>query len=142
MFLLPIHLKSVGVAFLNFVDIQNPCRNSFKGVMIQLRCSLVESIWIFSKFSQKRCAKKGSPKTNVAPENRPSQNKTSIRTIHFRVLCQFQGGQQQQFFFLSLQQGILYQPSSCRTGQSRTCQGMEMLQKDCLNKTTSKSERM
>ena len=27
------------------------------------------------------------PKTNIAPENRPSQKETSIPTIHFRVLC-------------------------------------------------------
>ena len=27
------------------------------------------------------------PETNVAPENRPSQNETSIPTIHFQGLC-------------------------------------------------------
>ena len=27
------------------------------------------------------------PKTNIAPENRPSQNETSIPAIRFRVLC-------------------------------------------------------
>ena len=27
------------------------------------------------------------PKTNIAPENRPSQKETSIPTIHFQVLC-------------------------------------------------------
>ena len=27
------------------------------------------------------------PKTNMAPENRPSQKETSIPTIHFQVLC-------------------------------------------------------
>ena len=27
------------------------------------------------------------PETNIAPENRPSQNDTSIPTIHFQVLC-------------------------------------------------------
>ena len=32
------------------------------------------------------------PKTNIAPENRPSQKEISIPTIHFQVLCLFQGG--------------------------------------------------
>ena len=32
------------------------------------------------------------PETNVAPENRPSQEETSSLTIHFLGLCQFQGG--------------------------------------------------
>ena len=27
------------------------------------------------------------PKTNIAPENGPSQKETSIPTIHFQVLC-------------------------------------------------------
>ena len=27
------------------------------------------------------------PKTNIAPEHRPSQKETSIPTIHFQVLC-------------------------------------------------------
>ena len=27
------------------------------------------------------------PKTNIAPENRPTQKETSIPTIHFQVLC-------------------------------------------------------
>ena len=27
------------------------------------------------------------PKTNIAPENGPSQKETSITTIHFQVLC-------------------------------------------------------
>ena len=31
------------------------------------------------------------PKTNIAPENRPSQKETSIPT-NFQVLCKFQGG--------------------------------------------------
>ena len=31
-------------------------------------------------------------KTNIATENRPSQKETSIPTIHFQVLCKFQGG--------------------------------------------------
>ena len=34
------------------------------------------------------------PATNIAPENRPSQKETSLPTIHFRVLCYFQGGYQ------------------------------------------------
>ncbi len=32
------------------------------------------------------------PETNIAPEKRPSQKETSIPTIHFQVLCWFQGG--------------------------------------------------
>ena len=33
------------------------------------------------------------PRTNVAPENRPSQKETSIPTIHFQVrTVSFQGG--------------------------------------------------
>ena len=32
------------------------------------------------------------PKTNIAPENRPSQKETSILAIHFQVPCLFQGG--------------------------------------------------
>ena len=32
------------------------------------------------------------PETNIAPENRPSQKETNIPTIHFLVLCWFQGG--------------------------------------------------
>ena len=32
------------------------------------------------------------PETNIAPENRPSQKEISIPTIHFQVLCWFQGG--------------------------------------------------
>ena len=27
------------------------------------------------------------PKTDIAPENRPSQKETSIPTIHFQALC-------------------------------------------------------
>ena len=27
------------------------------------------------------------PKTNIAPENRPSQKESSLPTIHFQVLC-------------------------------------------------------
>ena len=27
------------------------------------------------------------PKTNIAPENRPSQKETGIPTVHFQVLC-------------------------------------------------------
>ena len=27
------------------------------------------------------------PKTNIAPENRPSQKETHLPTIHFQVLC-------------------------------------------------------
>ena len=32
------------------------------------------------------------PETNKAPENRPAQKETSIPTIHFQMLCQFEGG--------------------------------------------------
>ena len=32
------------------------------------------------------------PKTNIAPENGPSQKETSLSTIHFQVPCSFQGG--------------------------------------------------
>ena len=32
------------------------------------------------------------PETSIAPENRPSQEETSIPTIHFQVLCYFQAG--------------------------------------------------
>ena len=33
-----------------------------------------------------------SQKTNITPANRPSQKENSISTIHFQVLCSFQGG--------------------------------------------------
>ena len=39
------------------------------------------------------------PETNIAPENRPSHSETSIPTIHFQVLCQFQGGYIHDTFF-------------------------------------------
>ena len=32
------------------------------------------------------------PETNIAPENRLSQEETSIPTLHFQVLCLFQVG--------------------------------------------------
>ena len=32
------------------------------------------------------------PKTNIAPEGRPSEKETNIPTIHLQVLCKFQGG--------------------------------------------------
>ena len=32
------------------------------------------------------------PETNIPPENRPSQMETHFPTIHFQVLCWFQGG--------------------------------------------------
>ena len=31
------------------------------------------------------------PKTRIAPENRSSQKESSLPTINFQVLCQFQG---------------------------------------------------
>ena len=38
-------------------------------------------------FNQIRGENNTLPKTNIAPENRPSQKETSIPTIHFQVLC-------------------------------------------------------
>ena len=32
------------------------------------------------------------PETNIAHENSLSKKETSITTIHFQVLCHFQGG--------------------------------------------------
>ena len=32
------------------------------------------------------------PETNIAPENGPSQEESSLPIIHFQVLCSFQGG--------------------------------------------------
>ena len=32
------------------------------------------------------------PKTNIVPENQPSQKESSLPTIHFQVPCLFQGG--------------------------------------------------
>ncbi len=36
--------------------------------------------------------KKQGTNSKFAPENRPSQKENSLPTIHFQVLCQFQGG--------------------------------------------------
>ena len=38
------------------------------------------------------------PKTDIAPEKLPSRNDSSLPTIHFQVLCQFQG----EYIHLSL----------------------------------------
>ena len=43
--------------------------------------------YLFGDFQSLLASAGHNPKTNIAPENRPSQKESNLPTIHFQVLC-------------------------------------------------------